>query len=158
MRSFRSEKSKRHVHIGRVDLDSDGAGKGRGVFGFCAAEANCSGDMCLCVWCLMHNEGNKLGDEREVCAIDVDVKVGEKELECEDEELESERAKTVSDPGQPSRRERGGNSRAIQELAHCVRERKRQIATKHFRHAFAHDKMMHTSAIDDSRHKALRRK
>ena len=69
------EKQK-HVHIGRVDLVSDGAGKGRGVFGFCAEEANCSGDMCLYVWCLMHNEGNKLGDEREVCALDVDVKVG----------------------------------------------------------------------------------
>ena len=43
VRPFRSEKSK--GMFGHVDLDSDGAGKGRGVFGFCAAEASCSGDV-----------------------------------------------------------------------------------------------------------------
>ena len=65
----------------------------------------------------------------------------------------SERAKTVSDLGQPSRRERGGNSRAIQELAHSVGERN----GKHFRHACAHDKRMHTFVMNYSRYKALRR-
>ena len=34
-----------HVNIGHVDLDSDESGKGKGVFGFCASEVSCSGDV-----------------------------------------------------------------------------------------------------------------
>ena len=54
----------------------------------------------------MHNERKKLGDEREVCALDEDEDADEEEMGCEDEGQVSERAKIVSDPRQPSRRER----------------------------------------------------
>ena len=83
--------------FGHVDLDSDEAGKGRGGFGFCAAEASCSGDVLVRPMLEAQREKD-LGDEREVCALDEDVDVGEEEMECEDEELESERATTVAGP------------------------------------------------------------
>ena len=103
VRRFLSEKSK--GMFGHVDLDSDEAGKGRGGFGFCAAEASCSGDVLVRPMLEAQREKD-LGDEREVCALDEDVEVGEEEMECEDEELESEKSNDRLWSGQPSRRER----------------------------------------------------
>ena len=81
-------------------------------------------------------------------------------MECEDEEQESERAQTVSDRGQPSRREReeheAAHARYMSWRIGCVRGR--GTATKHFRQPSAHDKSMHTCVMDDSRHKAISRK
>ena len=103
--TIRLSKSKGIVRNRPVALYPDGPGKGRGVFGFCTVKASGSGDV-LVGPMFEAQRWKERGNERELLASHEDEDEGEKEMECEDTAQETERAKTVSDLGQPSRRER----------------------------------------------------
>ena len=67
--------------------------------------------------------------DEDILTLNVDGEAPEEEMECEPEDetvQDAERVRTISDPRQPSKKEREkarSNTRAIQKLVHCMCER-----------------------------------
>ena len=70
-----------------------------------------------------------MSHDEDIPTLNVDGEAPEEEMECEPEDetvQDAERVRTISDPGQPSKKEREkarGNTCAVQKLVHCMCER-----------------------------------
>ena len=121
-----------------------------------AADVSCSGDVFVSLRLEVgkRTEQEKMiNDKSDIIVCNGDQKMRGEEMECDDEEQapqESENAKTSSDPGQPSKREREEHvATHVQYGSWCVAYvRGGGVAMKHFRSASAHDERMHTLVVD----------
>ena len=115
------------------------------MFGFCATEVSSCGDV-FPRPSLGAERGTELGDECDTFVLDA----GEDVRKRRDAEQKPKRAKTVLDPRQPNRRERKEHEATHAQCGSwcvaCVRGC--GTATKHFRHASAHEERMHTLVMD----------
>ena len=143
---FRSEREFEHVVV-----DLDRTGNDGGVFGFCAAEASCCGD----VYVRRHENRTRTmnDDTSDILALHEDDDVRGEEMECDNDEQvekESEKVKYISDPDRSAREnERSSEETHAQYRSSCVGcVSGRGVAMKHFRGACAHDETMHTFVRD----------
>ena len=114
------------------------------MFGFFAAEVSSCGDV-FPRPSLGAERGKELDDDCDTFVLDADEDVREEEMQSS-----SPRAKTVLDPGQPNGRERKEHEATHAQCGSwcvaCVRGC--GTATKHFRHASAHEERMQTLVME----------
>ena len=149
-------KQQRHVHLGHVETGSDRPIERSRVFGFCEAVVNRPRDALVSPRSAAKDteeERDSLaGDDHDILTLNGNGEALGEKMECDVEdrtEQDADRARTISDSGQPNKREREEHAGThAQHRSWCIACVRGRVAMKHFRCTSADDERLHTFMMD----------